>query len=306
MRKGPDFKSRLAGFFDVLGPNPGQSYDSEAAKKGLDPWVDDSADAGFPVRRAILLRSLLGLVKERENEVLHIDRGLLTALLEINHFRNGARSMEKLISSIRDGGGLPLRRAHLPPDNLLAMYVDSVKDFHELTQRSNAFLAQAERLARALHEDWRANLTAEDEAKGGPNDKPYDELDQEGKASNIAAGCRIPEILALAGLVLEEGKSSPEEEEKVRVFLESNIDFLAEAEHLGWEEQKRMEGWVYGPPPRDHEKRTHPLFVPYSELPKDQKDKDRRTIRHYPDYARERGFKIVTLRSGTPRAQAGR
>ena len=200
MKKGPDFKSRLAGFFDVLGPNPGQEYDSQAAEKGLNPWVDDSADLDSPVRRAILLRSLLGLVKDKENEVLHIDRGLLTALLEINHYRNGARSMEKLVSSMRDSGGLPLRRAHLPPDNLLALYVDDVPHFHALIRRSYAFLAQAETLAPALHKDWRDNLTEKE--RGGPYDKLYKDLDQEGKAANIAAASRIPEILALAGFVL--------------------------------------------------------------------------------------------------------
>jgi hypothetical protein len=252
---------------------------------------------GFPVRRAILLRSLLGLVKEKENEVLRIDRGLLTALLEIGHYRNGARSMEKLIGSIRDRGGLPLRRAHLPPDNLLALYVDSVADFHKLTQRSNAFLAQAERLAPALHADWLANLTPEEKAEGGAYVKPYDDLDQEGKAANIAAASRIPEILALVGFVLEEGTASDKEEKAVEEFLKSNLEFLAEAEHQGWGEQKRMEGWTYGPPPKDPEKRTHPLLISYPELPKKEKDKDRRTITSYPKYARIAGFRIVSRRS---------
>ena len=300
MAKGPDFKSRLAGFFDVLGPNPHQEYDSEVAGKGLDPWADDSTDLGYPVRRAILLRSLLGLVKDKdkdkENEPLDIDRGLLTALLEIKHYRNGARSLEKLVSQMRDRGGLPLRRAHLPPDDLLALYVDDAQHFHAVIRRSYAFLAQAERLAPALHEDWRANLAEKE--KGGPYDKPYEKLDEEGKASNIAAASRMPEILALAGFVLEEGAASVQEEKAVSEFLELHIELLAEAEHQGWEEQKRMEGWVYGPPPKDNEKRTHPLLVPYSELPEAEKEKDRRTIRNYPKYARDRGFKIVTRRTG--------
>ena len=57
-----------------------------------------------------------------------------------------------------------------------------------------------------------------------------------------------------------------------------------------------MEGWTYGPPPKDNEKRTHPLLVPYSELPEEEKDKDRRTIQNYPKYARAAGFKIVARR----------
>jgi hypothetical protein len=57
-----------------------------------------------------------------------------------------------------------------------------------------------------------------------------------------------------------------------------------------------MEGWIYGPPPKDNEKRTQPLLIPYFELPEAEKDKDRRTIRNYPKYARDRKFKIVTRR----------
>jgi hypothetical protein len=296
MAKGPDFRSRLAGFLDVLGPNPRQVYDDEAARNGLDPWVDDSTDLDFPVRRAILLRSMLGFVKEKESEPLAIDRGLLTALLETSHYRNGARSLEKLVSQMKDRGGLPLRRAHLPSDNLLALYVEDVPGFHALIRRSYGFLTQAEMLAPALHQDWLDNLTPAE--KTGPYYKTYEELDQEGKAANVASASRIPEILALAGFVLEQGAATDEEDAEVGDFLKQRLEFLAEAEHQGWDEQKRMEGWTYGPPPKDNDKRTHPLLVPYSELPEGEKDKDRRTIKNYPKYARAGRFKIVSRRTG--------
>jgi hypothetical protein len=293
MAKGPDFKSRLAGFLDVLGPNPRQVYNDEAARNGLDPWVNDPSDLDFPVRRAILLRSLLGL----GNEPLAIDRGLLTAILETSRYRNGARSMEKLASQMRDRGGLPLRRAHLPPDNLLALYVEDVPGFHALIRRSYGFLAQAETLAPALHQDWLDNLTPAE--KCGPYYKSYEELDQEGKAANVASAGRIPEILALAGFLLEPGEATEEEDAKIGDFLKQYLELLAEAEHHGWEEQKRTEGWTFGPPPKDNDKRTHPLLIPYAELPEVEKDKDRRTIQNYPKYARAAGFKIVSRRTGS-------
>ena len=276
MAKGPDFRSRLDGFLDLPGPNP------------------DPPDQDFPVRRAILIRSVLGLVKEKENDPLAIDRGLLTALLETSHYRNGARSLKKLISHMKDRGGLPLHRAHLPPDSLLALYVEDVPGFHALIRRSCPFLAQAELLAPILHKDFRDNLPPAE--KDGDNDKPYEELDQELRVANIAAARRITEVLELAGFVLEQGVASDDEDLKIGAFLEQHKEFLAEAEHQGWEEQKRMEGWTYGPPPKDDKKRTHPWLVPYSELPKEQKDKDRRTIQNYPKYARAAGFKIVARR----------
>jgi hypothetical protein len=293
MAKGSDFKSRLAGFLDVLGPNQRQIYNEEAAREGVDPWEDDPTDVDFPARRAVLLRSLLGMVKGRENDPLEIDRGLLTALLEIAHYRNGARSLEKLVSHVRDCGGLPLVRAHLPTDNLLALYVDDVAGFHSLIRRSDRFLDQAEKLAPVLHDDWRQNLTRKE--KRGVFDVGYEELDQEGKAANVAAATRIPEILALAGFSLEEGKASAKQEAAVRRFLKTHLDFLAEAEHRGWEGQKRMEGWTHAPQ-RDNASRKHPLLVPYAELPEEQKDKDRRTILNYPKYAAAAGFKVVSRR----------
>jgi hypothetical protein len=272
-------------------------YDEDAARKGMGPWVDDPTDLDFPVRRAILLRSMIGLVKAKESEPLAIDRGLLTALLETSHYRNGARSLEKLVAQMKDRGGLPLRRAHLPPDTLLALYVEDVPGFHALVRRSYAFLEQAELLAPILHQDWRDNLLPDE--RGGFYDVPYADLDPEGKEANIAAALRIPETLALAGFVLEQGEATPEDERTVSDFLRQYLEFHAEAEHRGWEVQKRMEGWTYAPQ-RDNAKRTQPLLVPYAELPEKEKDKDRRTIMNYPKYARAAGFRIISRRKDIP------
>lgn len=43
--------------------------------------------------------------------------------------------------------------------------------------------------------------------------------------------------------------------------------------HKSWLEEKRAAGWKYGPD-KDPEKKTHPCFVPYDELPTNQKAKD--------------------------------
>lgn len=46
-----------------------------------------------------------------------------------------------------------------------------------------------------------------------------------------------------------------------------------EASHENWLATKKAEGWTYGPT-KDPEKKTHPCFVPYAELPADQRRKD--------------------------------
>jgi hypothetical protein len=45
------------------------------------------------------------------------------------------------------------------------------------------------------------------------------------------------------------------------------------ASHESWLEEKRVAGWKYGPV-KDAEKKEHPCFVPYAELPFDQRMKD--------------------------------
>lgn len=50
-------------------------------------------------------------------------------------------------------------------------------------------------------------------------------------------------------------------------------DLTPEQSHASWMEQKRAEGWKYGPV-KDADKKEHPCFVPYEELPLMQRVKD--------------------------------
>lgn len=43
--------------------------------------------------------------------------------------------------------------------------------------------------------------------------------------------------------------------------------------HESWSDQKRADGWAWGPV-KDAEAKTHPCLVPYAELPAEQKVKD--------------------------------
>lgn len=43
--------------------------------------------------------------------------------------------------------------------------------------------------------------------------------------------------------------------------------------HESWLKEKEQDGWKYGPV-KDPEKKEHPCFVPYDELPPEQKAKD--------------------------------
>ncbi|AUR90902.1 ryanodine receptor [Vibrio phage 1.151.O._10N.222.46.B1] len=56
-------------------------------------------------------------------------------------------------------------------------------------------------------------------------------------------------------------------------FILDNPKASPSASHDSWLEEKRADGWVYGEV-KDTEKKTHPCFVPYEQLPAEQKAKD--------------------------------
>lgn len=57
------------------------------------------------------------------------------------------------------------------------------------------------------------------------------------------------------------------------VFHIHNPDSKPSNSHESWLKEKQEDGWKYGPI-KDAEKKEHPCFVPYDELPKEQKAKD--------------------------------
>ena len=56
-------------------------------------------------------------------------------------------------------------------------------------------------------------------------------------------------------------------------FHIANPDAGPDHSHNAWLEEKRINGWKYGPV-KDAEKKEHPCFVPYEQLPVEQKAKD--------------------------------
>jgi len=57
------------------------------------------------------------------------------------------------------------------------------------------------------------------------------------------------------------------------VFCRDNPDAPPSASHESWLERKEADGWIYGEV-KDADKKTHPCFMPFGELPTDMKAKD--------------------------------
>jgi hypothetical protein len=114
----------------------------------------------------------------------------------------------------------------------------------------------------------------------------------------------MPALLKLAGLQLKDGAPSPEERELADRIIEDQLDLLAEAEHDGWMDWHLLNGW--SPPPaegaaaRDDSRLIHNLLVPYAELPSEkERDKDRNSVRKFPQLAALAGMKVVPIRWGS-------
>jgi len=289
LKKGPDFKSRLHGFLNVFGPNPRQLFNGAT-------WEDDPADVCYPVRRAILLRSLLGLMDERNGaKRLQIDPGLLVALLEVGRYKHGSRSFEKIADALKQGARPEYRRSALPSDEVLAMNLGDVAEFKKLLDSSAVLQPHALLLAAAIHARWLETADPENVFK-----RAFEKLPAETRGDNIAAALRIGEILALVGLEMVPADDRRQSLKGVEQVLANHLETLAEEEHRGWMDVRLRNGWrpcerTDDPTLRrkQREARMSDCLIPYADLPPVERDKDRGTIRWYPKAAALAGFKIV-------------
>jgi hypothetical protein len=296
LRKGPDFKSRLQGHLDVLGPN--RRTGAPKNPGGARPVVAD--DVCFPIRRAFILRDKLGV---KPYEPLAIDRGLLDALLCVERFENGARSFEKIAVALRRGG-LPARRATLPPREVLAREIGGLAEADEVRdalQKHRVVQAERDRELAAVLDaledakrlaDFAERLRAEWErwtpgyyAALTPEAAKFDLRSRE------AAVGRIPEVLAAAGLrVAPRARSArPPGADRQRARLVRFIEAAAATEHRLWVEFHVKEGWSYADiKDRDVEKRLHPALVPYEDLGELRREKNRRQVLAYLEMVRSK------------------
>ena len=152
----------------------------------------------------------------------------------------------------------------------------------------NYFAENIEELAEAVHEYYRQ--LGKREGWTMEYDIVYADLPDEIKSDNIAAARRIPDVLSRVGLsVVIDDDFRPVIDAKV---LEDKIELLAAVEHNGWMNQRLNNGWEFGEA-RNDSKKIHNLLIPYSKLLEQDKEKDRNSIRSYPEIVKMAGYKIV-------------
>lgn len=274
--KGPDFVSRIYGYLNVCGPNPLEG---------------DSSDVTYPVRRALFIRTGLGLEKD---EQLDIDYGLLRALLLVKSYNNGARSLDRILSHLKMRSNKKIVRSDLPSDEVIRMNTD-LEDFYSIMCDENLERHKyASALSALFHENWLKN-----HYHGSSFNKELFMLSNEQRLINISTAGKIKDVLAKSerfGLderYSEQPDSSAEFIEYIK--NEENLRHLAEEEHKLWEQEHETRGWQYGDPRNDYFKKHPCIGKSYSELSSEDQDKDKDRIRKYSEFLNGSDFKIVRL-----------
>ncbi|MCK9204826.1 MAG: RyR domain-containing protein [Bacteroidales bacterium] len=288
LMKGPDFKSRINGYINIIGPNPGLYYN-----KATKAWEVDPGDRCFPVRRALFIRSILGL---KDNEALSIDWGLLNALIKVDKFKHGSRSLENILKYLKySANGKPILRSGLPSNSIISLMVENKERFLGLLNENLIDEEHAFAIAEAIH------CAYLDHAKTMNPDyaKEFNMLPVFIKASNVAAALRIPKVLAKARLrMAEKGHSDSlsklDYETVVNKDSRKILEKMSAEEHQLWMEFYDQNDWKYSENRIDYLK-LHNCLVPYNDprLNESEKDKDRSQVLKYWGILDKAGFCIV-------------
>jgi hypothetical protein len=282
--KVPDFVSRLKGFLDVMGPN---------RRGDVDPY--------FRIRRAVLLRSLLQrhcpLLFEGKQQVLQIDPGVLRAFLQTGEYKHGARSLEAVIMMSALAGKKKFERSSLPPEAQLDLHVNG-SQFIRLVQELQLSKEVLESLAEAAHDvfckgkvrdGWSYGPEKDAQKKTHPLLVPYAQLPEWAKEANRVTVKSIPRKLAAIGYAMMHARSG-----LIGADLSSEIEYLAQVEHLIWIEAKIADGFVRGKPTAENPKQNEYL-VPWAELPEEIRQIDRDLVRAIPEILAAAGYTIVKV-----------
>jgi voltage-gated potassium channel Kch len=162
----------------------------------------------------------------------------------------------------------------------------------ETTSRRLLLLGVNETVARAQHAQWLRNMerTAGAAAAGNPNFKPWEELSDEQKEFNRRFADDINAKLDRIGAIVVP-MPLPESAGDRFEFSAAELELLARDEHERWMDQRRRDGWTYGPQ-RDDARKLHDALKPYDELDQATRDKDHDAIAQIPVTLAAAGFAI--------------
>jgi hypothetical protein len=248
----------LRGYLDVKGPNP-----------------TGPTDAEYPIRRAILLRSVLQRMRPQlldpVSKAASIRPGVLNAFLHVPHFRHGARSLESIVAMSSLDGAAMFGPEALPSREMLRLHVDDADAFLRLAPEGAApGLAPLllEILARGGHEGWRLESSRQIAAGETPNDGnpdrvPWESLGEDGRRRSREPVPRRWGFFRGRGYVIVrftdgDGAARPG-------LTEADAKDYCDFEHQIWLREKWVRGWTRLEPRNDH-LRGHPDMRAFEDL----------------------------------------
>jgi hypothetical protein len=141
-----------------------------------------------------------------------------------------------------------------------------------------------EKLAQAIHEDYRVEKREDMLRKGGDPDKDistkmWNELNDGLKDSNRQQADHIDIKLRAIGL---ERVAIADPRPPVERFGLDDVELLAEMEHNRWNAERWLQGWTLGSSNKPH--KVTPYLVPWNQLSNDIQEYDRQTVRKIPAF----------------------
>ena len=219
----------------------------------------------------------IGIDDHRFGISYYAARGIIPSQFEQNK--------RKLFSRILDIQGVFPDGLEIDCVALEEIFVEAQRD--EAVPRP--LLESMERLARVIHEDY-----IESQKRIGAQifvSEEFDDLEPSSRFSNLRQAMNIDKKLRQFGYALVD-KSSPDD--AVTILPAELIEKYAIEEHDDWVAGKERFGWVYNAV-RDDKQKHHDCLLPWSELPPEQKEKDRNTARNVIRLAGIAGMKVIRL-----------
>ena len=275
----------------------------------LGPNRVNKDDKLYPIRRALMLRQLL-LDRHphlSRDGTIQVDDAVLHALLFVPSYKNGLRSLDKIITASRLSHKTKFDVAALPPEEQIQTQVDG-KTFMSRLRTPKLPPALRDTLAVSLFETYKHQrrlmaVTDKDreDLKSDASMADWGDLDGYLKESTRAQADDIPRKLRAVRCFMTPDANRRDPFVAVPEFTFDDLRMLSEMEHERFNAERLQRQWRMGP--RDSKHKTTPFLVPWGDLTQEWKDVDRVMVECVPRVLNEAGWYIYRMKEDeTPNA----
>lgn len=274
----------------------------------LDPWPDGAEDAEVVVVGSTPLADAVAIEAARRWRRAGRGRESLSVTRLDPEDAAGAATDAPAYLCLDDEAqalATALRLAQTHPSRPVLVHLQTTSSLGELLHRDSPMLrvirldaamltpemlldSTTERIARALHDNYRRAAPESD-----PSAVAWDDLPEDLRASNRAQAAHVADKLGLVDRVLV-----PDDGTSTDGFSPDEVERLAVLEHDRWVAEREAAGWTRGP--RDATARTSPYLVGWDELDEPTREIDRRFVRALPMILEDAGLLLRRVPGAAP------